>query len=124
MLLFKASEINVTAQVKALASAAHVRATLELLSSANMSVNARAYQLACRESSRVSSRGVRRYATQGSLGSSKTPSRRAITVTSDDGRYAWGELSTGEKAARTTQQTFNFLLVGAGLAGTVSVSSS
>lgn len=47
------------------------------------------------------------------------PSRRAITVTSDDGRYNWSDLSTGEKAARGTQQTFNFLLVCAGLIGTV-----
>ena len=62
----------------------------------------------------------RAYATQSNLGSSsKTSSRRAVTVTSDDGRYDWGELSTGEKAARTTQQTFNLLLVAAGLGGTV-----
>lgn len=46
-------------------------------------------------------------------------SRRAITVTTDDGRYAWSELSTGEKAARSTQQSLNFLLVVAGAAGTV-----
>lgn len=53
-----------------------------------------------------------------------TPSRRAITVTSDDGRYNWSELSRTEKAARGTQQTFNFLLVGLGVAGTVSSLSS
>ncbi len=47
------------------------------------------------------------------------PSRRAITVTTDDGRYDSKELSTGEKAARGTQQTFNFLLVSLGLVGTV-----
>lgn len=40
-------------------------------------------------------------------------------MTSDDGRYNWSDLSTGEKAARGTQQTFNFLLVCAGLIGTV-----
>ncbi|RMZ86601.1 hypothetical protein DV736_g6173, partial [Chaetothyriales sp. CBS 134916] len=54
--------------------------------------------------------------------SSPTPSRRSITVTSDDGRYNWSELSTGEKAARSTQQTFNFVLVVAGLTGTCLVS--
>jgi hypothetical protein len=46
--------------------------------------------------------------------------RRAITVTSDDGRYNWSELSTGEKAARSTQQTFNFLLISGGAVLTVS----
>lgn len=50
------------------------------------------------------------------------PSRRAITVTTDDGRYNWSELSTSEKAARTTQQSFNFLLVTAGAIGTIAVS--
>jgi len=49
------------------------------------------------------------------------PSRRAVTVTTDDGRYNWTELSRGEKAARGTQQTFNFLLVSLGLAGTITV---
>ena len=91
-----------------------------------MSIRARAFQLACRSQSNT---GVytdlvkRAYATQSSLGSSpssKPTSRRAITVTSDDGRYDWGELSAGEKAARTTQQTFNTLLVVAGLGGTAS----
>ncbi|RMD42479.1 hypothetical protein DV735_g2644, partial [Chaetothyriales sp. CBS 134920] len=43
-------------------------------------------------------------------------------VTSDDGRYSWSELSTGEKAVRSTQQTINFLLVVAGVAGTCLVS--
>lgn len=54
-----------------------------------------------------------------SASTSSGPSRRAITVTTDDGRYNWKELSTGEKAARGTQQTFNFLLVSLGLVGTV-----
>ena len=49
-------------------------------------------------------------------------SRRAVTVTSDDGRYEWSELTTTEKAARTTQQSFNFLLVAAGAVGTVRAS--
>ncbi|OAP54632.1 hypothetical protein AYL99_11080 [Fonsecaea erecta] len=50
-----------------------------------------------------------------STSSSSSSGRRAVTVTSDDGRYNWNELSTGEKAARGTQQTFNFLLVSLGL---------
>jgi hypothetical protein len=54
-----------------------------------------------------------------SASTSSGPSRRAITVTSDDGRYDWKDLSTGEKAARGTQQTFNFALVSLGLVGTV-----
>ncbi|KAL1955274.1 hypothetical protein VTO42DRAFT_8872 [Malbranchea cinnamomea] len=58
----------------------------------------------------------RYYATQSSLGNSSNPSpRKQITITSDDGRVRWGELSTREKAARATQQTVNFavILVGA-----------
>ncbi|KAJ9653996.1 mitochondrial import inner membrane translocase subunit tim21 [Neophaeococcomyces mojaviensis] len=97
---------------------------------------ARAFQQACRAHatpSHPSKRALidtcqRSYATQSSLGSGpRSPnnniksSRRAITVTSDDGRYQWNELSTGEKAARTTQQSFNFLLVTAGAVGTVCV---
>jgi import inner membrane translocase subunit TIM21 len=52
-----------------------------------------------------------------------TPSRRAVTVTSDDGRINWGDLSAREKAARTTQQSFNFLVIAAGvlMTGTVAV---
>lgn len=60
------------------------------------------------------------YATQGSSSTSK-PTRRAITVTSDDGRYHWSELSTGEKAARGTQQSFNFVFVTAGAVGTICI---
>ncbi|RMZ79563.1 hypothetical protein DV737_g3415, partial [Chaetothyriales sp. CBS 132003] len=56
------------------------------------------------------------------LALSPSPGRRSITVTSDDGRYKWSELSTGEKAARSTQQTLNFLLAVAGLTGTCIVS--
>ncbi|EHY60956.1 Mitochondrial import inner membrane translocase subunit tim21 [Exophiala dermatitidis] len=55
-------------------------------------------------------------------GTPSGPSRRAISVTSDDGRYNWSELSTGEKAARGTQQMFNFLLVSLGLVGTITIS--
>lgn len=91
-----------------------------------MSAKARAFQQACRArlvipetktSARTASiNHVRSYAGQ----NNSTTSRRAITVTSDDGRYSWAELSTGEKAARTTQQTFNFVLVAGGAAATVS----
>lgn len=103
---------------------------------ATMSLKAQAFQQACR-SRRLSSKAssisalstfplIRRsYATQSDLGGS-TPSgsrttshRRAITVTSDDGRYNWSELSNREKAARTTQQSVNFVIVAAGAVGTV-----
>ncbi|EXJ61206.1 uncharacterized protein A1O5_11998 [Cladophialophora psammophila CBS 110553] len=52
---------------------------------------------------------------------STSSGRRAVTVTTDDGRYNWSELSTGEKAARGTQQTFNFVLVSLGLVGTITI---
>lgn len=89
-----------------------------------MSAKAHAFQHACRTrllladtrltNTRSATTQIRRHAS-----SNPGASRRAITVTSDDGRYAWSELSTGEKAARTTQQSFNFLLVGAGVVATV-----
>lgn len=62
---------------------------------------------------------ARLYATQTGLGSSsptpQQPRRKSVTITNDDGRVPWGQLSTGEKAARTTQQTFNFgmIIIGA-----------
>ncbi|ODH12835.1 hypothetical protein ACO22_07868 [Paracoccidioides brasiliensis] len=65
------------------------------------------------------------YATHSSLGgtssSSSPPTRKQITVTSDDGRVRWGELSKREKAARATQQSANFLIIviGAVMTGTV-----
>ncbi|KAF4629319.1 hypothetical protein G7Y89_g8828 [Cudoniella acicularis] len=67
---------------------------------------------------------ARLYATQTGLGTSNTrsqPRRKAVTAFNDDGRVAWGDLSAREKAARTTQQTFNFgmILVGAILTGGV-----
>ena len=62
----------------------------------------------------------RHYATSDSSGVQKTPTRKQVTIRNDDGRVEWNELTIGEKAARTTQQTFNFGLVLAGLAGTVS----
>lgn len=54
---------------------------------------------------------VRLYATQtglGTTGTSPRPRRKAVTAFNDDGRVPWGELSAMEKAARTTQQSFNF----------------
>ncbi|KKZ63798.1 hypothetical protein EMCG_01902 [[Emmonsia] crescens] len=68
----------------------------------------------------------RYYATQNSLGGTLPSSnagkpRKQITVTSDDGRVRWGELSKREKAARATQQSANFLIIviGAVMTGTV-----
>ena len=62
----------------------------------------------------------RHYATSDSPGVQKTPTRKQVTIRNDDGRVEWNRLTTGEKAARTTQQTLNFGVVLAGLAGTVS----
>ncbi|KAL8667567.1 MAG: hypothetical protein Q9168_007221 [Polycauliona sp. 1 TL-2023] len=57
----------------------------------------------------------RRYATQDTLGGLPKASRKQITVANDDGRVKWKELSVGEKAARTTQQTFNLGVILTGL---------
>ncbi|KAL2356384.1 TIM21-domain-containing protein [Cryomyces antarcticus] len=68
----------------------------------------------------------RNYATTNSLPrnpSSTTSHRKAITVASDDGRVRWTELSTGEKVARSTQQSFNFLVVIAGVLMTGAVAT-
>lgn len=88
-----------------------------------MSKGSRAIQLATklhpgqtRSYDMILAQQSRCYATNNTTG---RPTRRAITVTSDDGRYHWSELSTGEKAARSTQQSFNFLFVSAGAVGTV-----
>lgn len=63
----------------------------------------------------------RQYATQSSLGGNQTSSkRRQVTIASDDGRIQWNDLSTREKAARTTQQSFNLLVIIAGVIMTVS----
>ncbi|KAL1996384.1 hypothetical protein VTN49DRAFT_149 [Thermomyces lanuginosus] len=60
---------------------------------------------------------IRWYATHSDLGTqgSSRPSRKQITVLSDDGTYKWAELSGREKVARATQQSFNFLLVALGV---------
>ncbi|KAF1811972.1 TIM21-domain-containing protein [Eremomyces bilateralis CBS 781.70] len=68
---------------------------------------------------------ARPYATQSNLGSKPEPprsQRKAITVISDDGRVQWNDLSMGEKAARTTQQSFNFLVIVVGVVLTGGVS--
>ena len=59
------------------------------------------------------------YATQSSLGGSPTASRKQVTVINDDGRVEWTELTTKEKIARTTQQTFNLGLILTGVLMTV-----
>jgi len=41
-----------------------------------------------------------------------------VTVINDTGRVAWNNLSTGEKAARATQQSFNFGIIFLGIAVT------
>lgn len=69
-------------------------------------------------------RPLRSYATQNTLGGAAAPSRKQITVASDDGRVRWADLSTREKAARTTQQTFNFGIILAGMVMTVCVHSA
>lgn len=60
----------------------------------------------------------RLYATQ-SNPNGTTKRRRNITVLSDDGRYEWGDLSGREKVSRATQQSFNFVVVIAGVVLTV-----
>ncbi|KZF25435.1 TIM21-domain-containing protein [Xylona heveae TC161] len=61
------------------------------------------------------------YATQSSLGGSSGSSRKQVSIASDDGRVRWGELTAREKAARTTQQSINFLAIIAGVVGTGAV---
>lgn len=67
----------------------------------------------------ISTAVLRPYATQSPLGSRPTPSRKQVTVVSDDGRVQWKDLNIREKAARTTQQTFNFGLILTGMVMTV-----
>lgn len=63
----------------------------------------------------------RSYATQSSLGSSTTPTarRKAVTIANDDGRVRWGDLTTGERVARTTQTSFYSTVVIVGMIATV-----
>lgn len=62
---------------------------------------------------------LRGYATQTSFDRQPRSSRKQVTVVNDDGRVQWKDLSIGEKAARTTQQTFNFGVVLTGFIMTV-----
>ena len=67
---------------------------------------------------------ARLYATETGLGTSNAssrPRRKAVTAFNDDGRVPWGELSGKEKAARATQQTFNFSFIIVGAILTVSL---
>ena len=59
------------------------------------------------------------YATSNDLGGGKAISRKQVTVRNDDGRVQWQDLTVGEKAARTTQQTFNLGIILLGLGMTV-----
>lgn len=67
------------------------------------------------------SRRINGYATSTSVGTTTSqPSKhRRVTVFNDDGQVKWGDLSPMEKAARTTQQSFNFGLIAVGAAATV-----
>lgn len=64
---------------------------------------------------------TRTYATQNTTGASSATAskRRSVTPFNDDGYVAWTDLSAGEKAARATQQSFNFGMVIVGLVLTV-----
>ena len=53
--------------------------------------------------------------------STSTSRRKAITPFNDDGRVNWGDLSNGEKVARTTQTSFYSVLIGAGAIGFVAI---
>ncbi|KAG6041381.1 mitochondrial import inner membrane translocase subunit tim21 [Claviceps citrina] len=72
---------------------------------------------------RCAARQDHSYATQTNPGSGRTlsPKRRSVTPFNDDGYVPWKELSVAEKAARATQQTFNFgiVLVGVVFTGAV-----
>jgi hypothetical protein len=48
------------------------------------------------------------------------PTRKSITLTGDTGQVRWSDLSPGEKAVRTTQQSVNLIVVLVGVIATVS----
>lgn len=48
------------------------------------------------------------------------PQRRSITLTGDTGQVRWSDLSPGEKAVRTTQQSVNLVVVLVGILAAVS----
>jgi hypothetical protein len=49
------------------------------------------------------------------------PQRKSITLTGDTGQVRWSDLSPGEKVVRTTQQSFNFVVILVGVVATVSL---
>lgn len=51
--------------------------------------------------------------------STTNPPRKQITVLNDDGRVHWTKLTTREKVARATQQSFNAVIVLVGVLATV-----
>lgn len=66
----------------------------------------------------------RTFATQVSVGPGRSgdqPRRRAVTPFNDDGRVPWSQLSPAEKAARTAQQSFNFVFIAGGAVLTILV---
>jgi hypothetical protein len=67
----------------------------------------------------TASRSARAYATQNTIRDSTKPSRKQVTVVNDDGRVNWNDLTTREKAARSTQKTFHFGIILIGLVMTV-----
>ncbi|KAM0465571.1 hypothetical protein ACHAPV_001623 [Trichoderma viride] len=66
---------------------------------------------------------ARTYATQTGLGAATTPKpkRRGVTPFNDTGFVPWSELSAAEKAARATQQSYNFGMIIVGLVATCGV---
>lgn len=66
---------------------------------------------------------IRKATTSSLPNNAATPRRRAVTVVSDTGRVPWKELSIGEKAARTTQQSMNLGIVLLGIGMTVGVAA-
>ncbi|OAL47815.1 TIM21-domain-containing protein [Pyrenochaeta sp. DS3sAY3a] len=51
------------------------------------------------------------------------PQRKSITLTGDTGQVRWSDLSPGEKAVRTTQQSFNLVVVVVGVVATITIST-
>jgi hypothetical protein len=54
---------------------------------------------------------------------SPAPQRKGITLTGDTGQVRWSDLSPVEKAVRTTQQSFNLVVVAFGVIATVSLTN-
>ncbi|KAF2424489.1 TIM21-domain-containing protein [Tothia fuscella] len=57
----------------------------------------------------------RTYATTKQAPPPSPPKHRQVTTFNDDGHIRWSALSLREKSARTTQQSFNFLVIIAGV---------